>query len=304
MSVDGVCTMSQRRESSSSMLRDCFLMTKPTITLLVLVTTLPSIFLASTGAPSVLMIFWILFGTALASGSAAVFNQLVEAELDCKMERTKTRSLPSGRLTEKQAIYFAFFIGVSAIAILFFLTTPLAALIALLGHLYYVVFYTMILKKKTSQNIVIGGAAGAVGPLIGWAAVTGTLAWPAWVLFLVIVLWTPPHCWALALKYKTDYTKVGIPMYPVIYGDAKTHKQMFLYTISLAPVILSLYFGGVAGWVYLPISGTLTGKFIWGAYKLLKTGDNSLAMPFFHYSCVYAFLLFLSLIVDKWILFL
>ena len=133
------------------------------------------------------------------------------------------------------------------------------------------------------------------------AAVTGTLDWPAWILFLMIVLWTPPHFWALALKYKEDYAKVGIPMYPVIYGDKKTHKQMFLYTLSLVPTIVVLYIGGVVGVSYLFCAGAFTIKFIWDAYKLLLTGDNKLAMPLFHYSCTYAFILFLGLVFDKWL---
>ncbi|MBC61270.1 MAG: protoheme IX farnesyltransferase [Zetaproteobacteria bacterium] len=296
-----LCLGVQREKRSSSLLYDCFILTKPTITLLVVVTTLPSLLLASKQMPSLFMITMTLLGTALASGSAAVFNQLIESKIDCEMERTKKRSLPSGRLSNYQAAIFAVIMGLAAFLILYFLAKPLAAFIAFAGHVYYVFFYTMFLKKKTPQNIVIGGAAGAVGPLIGWAAVTGTLDWPAWILFLMIVLWTPPHFWALALKYKEDYAKVGIPMYPVIYGDKKTHKQMFLYTLSLVPTIVVLYIGGVVGVSYLFCAGAFTIKFIWDAYKLLLTGDNKLAMPLFHYSCTYAFILFLGLVFDKWL---
>ena len=281
---------------------DYFLLTKPTITLLVAVTVVPSLLLASANAlPNLATCLSAIIGASLASASAAVFNQIVEADIDVQMNRTKKRSLASKRIHHETAILFAMFLGLTGFSILYYYCNLVAALSALAGHLFYIFVYTLYLKKKTDQNIVIGGAAGAVGPLIGWAAITGSLDWPAWVLFLMIFLWTPPHFWALALKYKDDYAQAGIPMYPVIHGDAKTRKVIFYYTLTLLPCTLSLYFFYTSGLIYLILSTLFTLKFIGDAYKLYKSGSNEQAMPFFHYSCLYIFAIFGSLTIDSFI---
>lgn len=280
--------------------RDYFQMTKPTITLLVVVTVFPGILLASPDRiPSMTLILASLIGTWLASSSAAVFNHLVDADIDRTMVRTNRRPVASGRVETSHAVVFATGLAVLSIAVLGLGTTWTAALIAVLANAFYVCFYTMYLKRRTVQNIVIGGAAGAVGPLIGWASVDGHIGWPAWMLFLVIFLWTPPHFWALALKYKDDYAAAGIPMMPVIHGEDVTRRQMFWYTLSLVPVVASLTILGVAGWIYLVGAMAFTIYFVWMAWRLMRTRDTKLTMPLFHYSCLYLFGVFGSLMLDR-----
>ncbi len=280
--------------------RDYFSLTKPTITLLVVVTVLPGILLASSGSlPKMTLIICSLIGTWLASSSAAVFNHLVDADIDRNMLRTKRRPVASGRVHNLNAMIFGTTLGVASFLVLSMGASLLAAGLAVIANAFYVLFYTMYLKRRTVQNIVIGGAAGAVGPLIGWASVEPTIGWPAIILFLIIFLWTPPHFWALAIKYKDDYAAAGIPMMPVVKGDQETRRQILLYTLSLLPVVASLTLLGDAGWVYLVGAMAFTIYFAWMAWKLFKTADNKLAMPLFHYSCLYLFGVFGALIIDR-----
>ncbi len=280
--------------------RDYFQLTKPTISLLVVVTVVPGLLLATPGAiPSMWIVMAALVGTWLASSSAAVFNHLVDSDIDQQMVRTRRRPVASGRVSNLQAGIFAAGLGILSVAVLWHFTTLTAAIVAVAANAFYVLFYTAYLKRRTVQNIVIGGAAGAVGPLIGWAAVDGTMGWPAWVLFAVIFMWTPPHFWALALKYKDDYAAAGVPMMPVVRGDKSTHRQMFWYTMSLIPLVASLTVFGVAGWFYFIPSMALTLYFAWLAFKLMRTGDNTHAMPLFHYSCLYLFGVFGALMADR-----
>lgn len=282
--------------------RDYFLLTKPTVTMLVVVTVVPSLLFASQSLPHPIVIICAIVGTMLASASAAVFNQLVEFKLDHHMRRTRGRSVPSGRVSKLSASLYGILLGLISFLLLYYGTTPLATWIALAGHLFYVFVYTLYLKPRTAQNIVIGGAAGAVGPLIGWAAVSGELSISAWILFLIITLWTPPHFWALALKYKDDYAKAGIPMYPVIYGDQRTRKIILIYTVLLLPAVLSLYFSGTGSWLFLAVSIVTTLKFIWDATKIYLDNNNRYVMAFFHFSCLYTFIIFAALTLD-WIIF-
>lgn len=300
MKVDAIHKSNPKILSKEKVL-DYFNLTKPTITLLVAVTVIPSLLLAAGGLPNLVKAVVAIVGASLASASAAVFNQVVETDIDVQMYRTKRRSLASGRVSRESAAIFGIVLGVLGIGMLYVYASPMAALTALAGHLFYVLIYTMYLKKRTDQNIVIGGAAGAVGPLIGWAAITGSLAWPAWALFTVIFLWTPPHFWALALKYKDDYAQAGIPMYPVIHGEHKTRLVMFLYTLSLIPCVASLFFFNQAGIAYFVISMGLTLKFAFDAYRLYSSASNERAMPFFHYSCLYVFGIFGALTLDCFI---
>jgi protoheme IX farnesyltransferase len=275
-------------------------MTKPTITLLVVVTVFPGILLASPAQiPSMSLILGSLIGTWLASSSAAVFNHLVDADVDRHMVRTNRRPVASGRVDRFTAMMLGIGLGLASVAVLVLWTTVAAALIAVIANGFYVLFYTMYLKRRTVQNIVIGGAAGAVGPLIGWAAVDPSVGWPAWMLFLVIFLWTPPHFWALALKYKDDYAAAGIPMMPVVRGEETTRRQMFWYSLSLIPVVASLTVFGAAGYVYLTIALGFTLYFAWMAWRLMKTRDPKLTMPLFHYSCLYLFGVFGGLMLDR-----
>jgi heme o synthase len=284
--------------------RDYFNLTKPTITLLVVVTVLPGLLLAGGGVlPKMTLMVCSLLGTWLASSSAAVFNHLVDADIDRHMVRTRRRPVASGRVHNLNAAIFGTILGVTSFCVLSFGASVLAAVIAVAANAFYVLFYTMYLKRRTVQNIVIGGAAGAVGPLIGWASVDTAIGWPAVVLFLIIFLWTPPHFWALALKYKDDYAAAGIPMMPVVKGDEVTRWQILLYTISLLPVVASLTVFGAAGWLYFVGAFGFTAYFVWLAWKLFKTADNKLSMPLFHYSCLYLFGVFGFLIVDSLIRF-
>jgi protoheme IX farnesyltransferase len=227
-----------------------------------------------------------------------VFNHLLDADVDELMNRTKGRPMPARRVSQSSALIFGTALGAISLAILCAWTTPLAAVVALLANAFYVLVYTWFLKRRTDQNIVIGGAAGAVGPLIGWAAVSGSIDWPAWILFTVIFLWTPPHFWALALKYQKDYAAAGIPMLPVTRGEETTRRHIFLYTLTLFPPITALYGYGQVGLLYLAPSLAATLWFAWLAWKLWRDHSNAHAMPVFHYSCLYLFIIFGSLTVD------
>ncbi|MEZ4743051.1 MAG: heme o synthase [Bdellovibrionota bacterium] len=289
-----------KRSASQAGWKDYLNLTKPTITLLVVVTAVPGVLLASqTQLPSALLFFAVIIGSGLLSASAAAFNQIVEQDIDKVMARTERRSLPAGKVPRLNAISFGLLLGIAGFFVLFQCATPMAAYVGLAGHIFYVVIYTLILKPRTAQNIVIGGAAGAVGPLIGWAAVTNSLGWPAWVMFLIIFFWTPPHFWALALKYKKDYAKAGIPMYPVIYGDHKTRRSMMIYSFLLIPCIFSLYYFDAAGLWFLLIAMPLTLKFALDATKLYLAKDNAKAMALFHFSCIYTLLVFVVLAIEK-----
>ncbi len=274
-------------------------MMKPTISMLVVVTVVPALFMAQEGLPSFAVAMASLFGTFLASGSAAVFNHLVDSDIDQYMKRTRSRPIPSGKVSTAKAATFGTVCGIASFAILWIWATPLAAWLSLAANFFYVVIYTMYLKRRTVQNIVLGGAAGCVGPLIGWAAVTGDLAWPAWALFMIIFLWTPPHFWSLAIKYKDDYARAKIPMLPTIKGLEVTRRQIFLYTLTLVPTVLSLWAFGAAGWVYGVLSLILTLYFVWLAFVLLRTKENQRAMPLFYYSCFYLFGVFGALTIDQ-----
>lgn len=300
MNTDTSTMTSLKSDTRASSWRDYFQLTKPTISLLVVVTVVPGLLLASPdGIPSMRIILAALVGTWLASSSAAVFNHLVDADIDQQMARTRRRPVASGRVNNASAAWFASILGCLSMAVFIHFTTVTAAVVSVAANAFYVLFYTMYLKRRTVQNIVIGGAAGAVGPLIGWAAIDGQMGWPAWVLFAIICIWTPPHFWALALKYKDDYAAAGIPMMPVVRGDESTRRQMFWYTVVLIPLVASLTYFGVAGWIYFVPSMGLTLYFSWLAWKLMRSKDNVHAMPLFHYSCLYLFGVFGALMADQ-----
>lgn len=293
------CVTNTEKLESKNKLRDLYNLTKPTITFLVVVTVLPAMLLSSETLPSGLLVLYTLLGTGLMSASAAVFNQILEENVDQTMERTRSRSLPSGKVSTSFAFMFGTILGLLGACLLYLKTTPLALWVSLFGHLFYTVIYTLILKRKTPQNIVIGGIAGAVGPLIGSAAVSGSLNWMSWTLFLIITLWTPPHFWALALKYKKDYEKAGIPMYPNIYGDESTRKAMMYYSISLIPFVLSFFIFQKAGWFYFIIASFCALKFAYDSFEIYRSHSNEKVMRFFYFSCTYTFVIFLALTIDR-----
>ena len=286
-------------ESVNFAWRNFLPLTKPTISLLVVVTLVPALLLASPELPGFTLMLATIVGTFLSAASSAVFNHLLDADLDVVMNRTRGRPVPSGQVSPLAALIFGSVLAVASLVILFIWTTPLAACVAFLANAFYVLGYTLCLKRYTDQNIVIGGAAGAVGPLIGWAAATGNIGWPAWVLFAVIFLWTPPHFWALAIKYQQDYATANIPMLPVTRGDEVTRLHIFLYTLTLIPAVGALYFFGAAGWVYLVVGMASTLYFCWKAWVLYRAHSNEAAMPLFHYSCLYLFAVFGGLTLDR-----
>jgi heme o synthase len=273
-------------------------LTKPEIIFLLLVTTVPAMFLAAHRVPSLWLILATLVGGTLAAGSANAINQYLDRDIDEKMKRTRRRPLPSNAVTPDRALRFGFVLG--AISFFFLATTVnvLAAELALSAIAFYVFVYTMWLKRTTTQNIVIGGAAGAVPALVGWAAVTGTLAPPAWVLFAIVFVWTPPHFWALAMRYRGDYAAAGVPMLPVVKGEEETRRQIFLYSLVLFAVTLLLVPVGHMGPVYLLTALGLGGAFVYRALRLWRDGDPARSWGLFKFSIWYLAALFGAVAVD------
>ena len=275
-------------------------LTKPTIVMLILVTSIPSVLMAFAGNFELWVFIGALLGTVLAAASASVFNHIFEVHLDQRMARTRQRPLASGRISRGRAVLFALSLGLAALAVLAWGTTLLATVLALSGIVFYALFYTLVLKPTTPQNIVIGGAAGAVGPLIGWAAVTGNLSWSAWLLFLVIFLWTPPHFWALAIHYCEDYRRAAVPMYPVVYGVRKTQNLIVVYILLLLPVLVGFYAVSDCSLLFFVASLALTVWFLVRAL-LFRLGRGS-EMALFRFSCYYILLLFGGLAIDQLIM--
>lgn len=286
------------RPSAGALLGDFLVLTKPTILLLVVLTGLPALLLASGGRIDLVVMLAALGGTALASASAAAINHYMDRDIDAVMYRTRGRPLPAGRLEPRQALWFGIGLGVLGSAVLWLWTTPLATILAVASILYYTVFYTGWLKRATPQNIVIGGAAGASAPLIAWAAVTGTVGWPAWIMFLVVFLWTPPHFWALAIHRHDDYAAAGVPMLPVVAGIRATKIQILLYSVALVPASLLLYFIGQTGMVYAASALVLGTLFVTRAIALARNASSGNCMKLFGYSIVYLMLLFVALTID------
>lgn len=273
-------------------------LTKPRIVMLIVLTGVPALLMAHHAFPGAAVFWGTLLGIALAAGSAASFNQYLDRDIDGLMRRTARRPLPAGILPPSHALVTGFALAAVAWVTLATFGTVLAAVIAMLSIVYYAVIYTAWLKRRTPQNIVIGGGAGASAPLIAWAAVTGTVGLPAVVLAAVVFLWTPPHFWALALYRRDDYMRAGIPMLPVTHGESETRRQIFLYALALVPATLSLAPMGAAGPVYWVPAALLGGAFAFQALRLLRGGSAGSAMRLFGYSILYLFLVIVALIVD------
>ena len=280
-------------------LNDYVELTKPRIIVLLLVTTLAAMLMAARGLPPLGLTFWTLLGGALAAASAGVFNCVYDADIDAKMRRTMARPLPRGAISPARALAFAMVLGAGSFLILTYLVNPLAAWLSLAGNGYYVFIYTMWLKRRTPQNIVIGGAAGSIPPLVGWAAVTGSLGAPAILLFIVIFLWTPPHFWALALMTETDYAKAGIPMLPNVAGVARTKRDIFAYTLILIAVCVAAVALHVMGPIFLIASLALGGWFAYDAAKLFGSDTKLYARRTFTFSLLYLALMSAAMVVDR-----
>jgi protoheme IX farnesyltransferase len=274
-------------------------LTKPRIIQLLLITTAAAMVMAARGVPPLALTFWTLLGGALSAASAGVFNCVYDTDIDGLMRRTSSRPLPRGAITPNRALAFAMMLGIGAFLILNYLVNPLAAWLSLAGNAYYVFVYTMWLKRSTTQNIVIGGAAGSIPPLVGWAAVTGTIGAPAVALAVLIFLWTPPHFWALALMTETDYGKAGVPMLPNVHGVARTQREIFIYAVVLFAFCVALTPLHVMGPLWLVAALTVGGKFLYDAFRVLLSGERPYARALFKFSLLYLALMCLAAVVDR-----
>ncbi|MFU8806930.1 MAG: heme o synthase, partial [Bradymonadaceae bacterium] len=282
------------------MVREYLQLTKPGIIRLLVVTMFCTMLVAEGGLPAWDLMLWAILGTAMICSSANTINMVWDQDIDAIMARTQKRPLVTGTITPVQALVFAGVLGFGAVLILTYLVNPLAALMGIAGHAFYTVIYTMWLKRSTPQNIVIGGAAGAFPPLIGWAAVTGDLSITAWLIFAVIFFWTPPHFWALALYKDIEYGKAGVPMMPVVRGKRTTKLQMLIYMLILLGVSFSLALTGHMGIIYLVAAVILGAGF---TYFVIRTAFETVgdvwAKRTFAFSILYLGLLFGAMSVDS-----
>jgi heme o synthase len=294
-------SVSRHHENFSEVVRSYYQLTKPRIIPLLLITTASSMWIASNGQVNPLLLLVTLTGGTLAAAAAQTINCIYDRDIDYAMERTRHRPLPSGKVQPRDALIFAIALTILSFTLLTVFANLLSALLAMSGIVFYVAIYTHLLKRHTSQNIVIGGAAGAIPALVGWAAVTGTLSWAAWVIFAIVFLWTPPHFWALALMIRDDYAKVGVPMLPVVAGNKATTKQIWLYTLVLIPsTFLLIYPLNVSGVIYGALAVFLAAIFIKKAWALrLEPDSKELARSLFFYSIIYMMALCAAMIVDS-----
>ena len=277
-----------------------WLLTKPRVVSLIVFTAVIGMFLATPGMVPLRILFAATLGIALVAGAAAAINCLIEQKLDALMARTRARPLPRGEVTSPQTLLFASVVGGTGLVLLNTWVNPLTMWLTLGTFVGYAVIYTVILKPRTPQNIVIGGASGAMPPVLGWAAVTGEVSADALLLFLIIFAWTPPHFWALALYRKNDYAKAGIPMLPVTHGDKFTRLHVMLYTVMLTAVTLLPVATGMGGVVYLVSALALDGVFLYYAYLIWKHYTEAIAKRTFAFSILYLSLLFAALLVDHY----
>ncbi len=287
------------RAGRKGLAKDLLMLTKPIVVLLLLVTTYTGMVIGGQAWPSLSLTFWTLLGGFMAAGGSGAINQYIDRNDDRKMQRTQKRPIPSGRLTPAEGLAFGVGMALASFYLMTAMVNFLAAMLSLAGIIYYVLLYSIILKKTTVQNIVIGGGAGAIPPLVGWAAATGSLNVPSLFLFAIVFMWTPPHFWALALVRRKDYARAGVPMLPVIRGEKETRWQILLYTISLVVLTLLLPLFGLGGSVYLVGAALLGLWLLAAAYKVWRTGGNKLAWKMYRYSSMYLAFIFLVLMVDR-----
>ncbi|NET03235.1 MAG: protoheme IX farnesyltransferase [Symploca sp. SIO2B6] len=291
----------RKHENFLKVVHSYYQLTKPRIIPLLLITTAAAMWIASDGQVDPVLLLVTLLGGTLAAASAQTLNCIYDRDIDYDMLRTRNRPIPSGRVQPLHALVFAIALGLLSFTLLALFANLLSALLAMSGIVFYMLIYTHILKRHTSQNIVIGGAAGSIPPLVGWAAVTGDLGWTPWLLFAIIFLWTPPHFWALALMIRDDYAQVNIPMLPVVAGEESTTRQIWFYTLIVVPASLLLVYPlGASGVIYGVIAVILGAIFIKKAWLLLQNpGDKPLAKSMFKYSILYMMLLCTGMVVDS-----
>ena len=291
----------RRNENLLQVVRSYYQLTKPRIIPLLLITTAASMWMASKGEVDSFKLFITLLGGTLAAASAQVMNCIYDRDIDYEMLRTRTRPIPSGRVQSSHALIFAVVLGVMSFSLFLAYINLLSGLLAMSGIVFYMLVYTHFLKRNTPQYIVIGGAAGSIPPLVGWAAVTGDLSWAPWILFAIIFLWTPPHFWALALMIKDDYAQVNVPMMPVIEGEESTVRQIWWYTLLVIPcTLLLVYPVGASGWLYGAIAILLGAIFIKKTWLLKQNPfDKDMAKSLFKFSILYLMLLCTAMVVDS-----
>ena len=275
-----------------------FRLTKPRIIVLLLITTIPAMILAAGGWPSPWLVLATVAGGAIAAGGANAMNCYFDRDIDGMMLRTRGRPLPAGQIEPENAAVFGILLGGAGFLILEAFANLLAAFLTLGAFAFYVVVYTLLLKRTTPLNIVIGGAAGAMPPVVGWAAVTGEVGLPALVLFGIIAFWTPPHFWALSLNFSSDYERAHVPMLPLVVGQEETKRQIVLHSLALVAVSLLLPATGAAGFIYLGAALLLGGLFIWYAFRLWRETSGKASAALFRYSILYLALLFVAMAVD------
>ncbi len=281
--------------------RDYVALTKPKVVSLIVFTAVVGMFLAAPGLPPLAATFWGTLGIALAAASAAAINHVLDARIDAEMARTRHRPLPQGNVSEAHALAFAFVLGAASMLMLALLVNGLTAVLTFGSLIGYAVLYTVWLKRATPQNIVIGGAAGAAPPVLGWTTVTGQVSTDALLLFLIIFAWTPPHFWALAIARRDEYARVGIPMLPVTHGIAHTKQYIWYYSLLLALVSVMPWVTGMAGPAYLAAACVLDAVFLWHAWTLRRSTRADLPMRTFRYSITYLAWLFAALLVDHYL---
>jgi protoheme IX farnesyltransferase len=286
-------------EGKPSLLKDYISLTKPGVISLLILTTITSMYITPAGIPELSLVLWTtLGGWLMASGSHSI-NCYLDKDIDVNMGRTGRRPIPSGRIPAWHALALGIALGVVAFVILALFVNLLAAILALAGFLYYVFIYTIWLKRTSKHNIVIGGGAGAFPPLVGWAAVTGSLAPEALLLWLIVFFWTPPHFWALALIRQKDYARAGVPMLPVVEGDQETRRQIVIYTLSMLALTALPPALGMLGWAYLLSAAVSGGLFLHYALKLRRDGTTTTAWALYKYSLLYLAILFVAMVVDR-----
>lgn len=280
--------------------REYLTLTKPRVVLLLSFTAFVGVFLSVSGWPPLVPAMAGVVGIWLAGSSAAAVNQVIDQHIDSEMARTRRRPLPTGKITDIEALRFALVLAVLAMAVLVLFVNTLTALLTFVSLIGYAMVYTLWLKRATPQNIVIGGAAGAAPPLLGWVAITGHVEPQALLLFLIVFAWTPPHFWALAIARQAEYAKVGVPMLPVAYSTELTRLHILLYTIILFIVTLLVWITNMAGLIYLIVSIILNVIFMRYAWKLYRKPTQNLPMHTFKYSITYLGILFLALLIDHY----
>ena len=302
MGVENTRSLTLDRLALGRRLRAFYGLTKPRVNTLIVFCAIIGMFLAvPSGLPDPFVVFAATVGIALVAGAAAAMNCLIEAKIDAHMARTRGRALPSGAVNVKETLGFATVLGGFGLFVLHQWVNPLTMWLTFATFVGYAVIYTIVLKPRTPQNIVIGGASGAMPPVLGWAAVTGDVTANALILFLIIFAWTPPHFWALALYRTEDYARAGLPMLPVTHGQHYTRLSVLLYTLILFAVTLLPFATRMSGWVYLVSAVVLGGIFLAYAWRLYRSYSDALARKTFKYSILYLFLLFGALLTDHYL---